>query len=284
MAYGPTSCHVPSLPPLQQSKSQQSNNEKAKLMDVLGQQSELQHMTASGILFKGKSSIIIANFNEDEEDRERILLESAVKIMKSHIREIIGLPESPSETTKSCASDSGNMEFNLAESPGVSAYDIVHYRASRLPSLYSTAVRLLSAYKALYETETSDVVPFQIDIASKEKFTLAVKHLEEFQQILLSNNTYTSDVDNRMNQSNGGEIGMRNVSDASTLSLETMHYHCYQAVKLSYHLSVDPNLLPDPYFPLDQQLVMYAPYWIPILVPLAKGCYTLFASILWKSS
>ena len=91
------------------------------------------------------------------------------------------------------------------------------------------------------------------------------------------------DGNDRMSQSDEGEgDGTMSVSNISTAPLETMHYHCYQAVRLSYQLSIDPNLLPDPFFPLDQQLVMYAPYWIPILVPLAKGCYTLFASFLWK--
>ena len=269
-----------------QSKRQQSDNEKAKLSGILAQQSETQHKSASGILFKSKSSVIIANMNEDEEDKEKSLLESIVNITKSHLRDIIGLPESPYETigVTSCVGHSDNFDIQWAESPGVSPYDISHDRASRISSLYSMAVRLLSAYKALYETETSDLVPFQIDIASKEKYVLAVKHLEAFQQILLSNETYAIfDGNNRMSQSDEGEgDGTMSVSNISTAPLETMHYHCYQAVRLSYQLSIDPNLLPDPFFPLDQQLVMYAPYWIPILVPLAKGCYTLFASFLWK--
>jgi hypothetical protein len=48
------------------------------------------------------------------------------------------------------------------------------------------------------------------------------------------------------------------------------------AYSLSQQLETEESLHPQPYFPLEQQLAIYAPYWIPITIPLLRELFTEF--------
>jgi hypothetical protein len=50
-------------------------------------------------------------------------------------------------------------------------------------------------------------------------------------------------------------------------------------LKIANDLSIDPSILPPLYFPLEQELLIYAPYWVPIIVPLFKGLLSVISLI-----
>ena len=78
---------------------------------------------------------------------------------------------------------------------------------------------------------------------------------------------------NAESRTNSG-TGVR-VQNDSTVSLKTLHTLVLKANILAHEICSDPNHLPAVYFPVDQKLVMYAPYWMPIIVPLCKGLYNI---------
>ena len=41
-------------------------------------------------------------------------------------------------------------------------------------------------------------------------------------------------------------------------------------------LSLDDPELPELYFPMDQQILLYLPFWIPMLVPCLRGIRALY--------
>jgi hypothetical protein len=51
------------------------------------------------------------------------------------------------------------------------------------------------------------------------------------------------------------------------------------SLQIANSLSVDPSILPPLYFPLEQESLIYAPYWVPIIVPLFKGLLSVISLI-----
>jgi len=46
-----------------------------------------------------------------------------------------------------------------------------------------------------------------------------------------------------------------------------------EAYKLSKELQTDPSLLPQIHFPIEQRVAVYAPYWIPLFIPLLRAIF-----------
>ena len=54
--------------------------------------------------------------------------------------------------------------------------------------------------------------------------------------------------------------------------------HATDALRLALRVNYDPDLLPELYFPVDQQILLFLPFWLPMLVPLGRGLAALRAS------
>jgi hypothetical protein len=53
--------------------------------------------------------------------------------------------------------------------------------------------------------------------------------------------------------------------------LEAVYKKAYEASEIATEISKEPSLMPHQNFPFEQLLAVFAPFWVPILIPLVKG-------------
>ena len=207
---------------------------------------------------------------------------------------------------------SGDDRFS---SKGITPIDILNFRARRISSLFLSAAKGLSATREIQKARFGRLQS-SMNAVNIVKFNSAMEMLLQCQQMVLkssiarqnndslhnrpipkdstnfdgSDEHHPSNKNNRYNDGSGDKhvhTEDKNMNTAHsnndivsrehfTVTLEELHKLALQANILSNEISVDPSLLPPAYYPIDQQIVMYAPYWMPIFVPIAKGLCNLF--------
>jgi hypothetical protein len=218
------------------------------------------YMPASGITIAGKASIVVANLGVPDEQSMRSIL----ALSRSHVRELIGLPP-PSQGSVSAGH----------ENEGITPDDVRNLRAERLRPLYTSALAQLTAFRELRGGGSSGQIRLNVDSISHKKYCLALGELlvcGEMAHDVDSDGTSDSDSLTRREGASRSNGAIKN--RAAVLTHVVAHAHCLRALQLSNELAVDPGFQPPPYFPSDQQLALYSPFWVPILIPLSKGLYT----------
>lgn len=220
-----------------------------------------EYMPASGITVDGKASIVVVNAGVPDEQSVRSILALA----RSHVRHLIGLPPS---SIKSSLADHGNG--------GITLDDVLILRAERLRPLYTSALVQLTAFRELRGGGSSTQIRLNVDRRSIENYQEAVEELLTCREMVhdtVSDSLSDSDTVTRRGDGASNSDDSVNIKTAQ-LTQAVAHAHCLRALQLSNDLSVDPRLQSPPYFPLDQQLALYSPFWVPILIPLSKGLCT----------
>ena len=196
---------------------------------------------------------------------------------------------------------------------GITPMDILNFRARRLSPLFFSAIDKLSATSEIQKARFGQLQS-SMNAMNVNKFNAAIEMLLQCQQMVLRSsigrtnksslnnypdgkNSIKSDgieeyhpsIKNSRSSNSDRDIDKedsnmytahidtdRGSLEKFTVTLEKLHELALQANILANELSVDPSLLPPVYYPIDQQIVMYAPYWMPIIVPIAKGLCNLF--------
>jgi hypothetical protein len=217
------------------------------------------YMPASGITIAGKASIVAANLGVLDEQSMRSIL----ALSRSHVRELIGIPPTSQESLSA-----GH------EREGITPDDVSGLRAERLRPLYTSALSQLAAFRELRGGGSSGHIRLNVDRKSHEKYHLALAELLVCGEMAHADSESAVDLDSLTGREGTlkSDNDIKNMPDV--LAKVVAHAHCLRALQLSNELAVDPGFQPPPYFPLDQQLALYSPFWVPILIPLSKGLYT----------
>ena len=222
----------------------------------------LHYMPASGITVAGKASLVVANMGVPDEQSMRSIL----ALSRSHVRELIGLPQSFREPS-SAGDENGH------EKGGITPDDVSGLRAGRLRPLYTSALAQLHAFRELRGGGSSGQIRLNIDRVSREKYQLALGELLACGEMVHEGDSDSDSTGGLDTQTRSKGTSKRD--DAAVLFTEAAaHAHCLRALQLGNELSTDPGSQPPPYFPIDQQVALYSPFWVPILIPLSKGLYT----------
>ena len=211
---------------------------------------------ASGITMTGKASVVVANLGLGVPNER--CMRSILSLSRSHMRELIGL--SPLRIESSSEGHEKGSRLH-----GITNDDVLLLRSSRLRPLYLSAHAQLTAFRELRAGRSSDI-RLNVDRISFKKYQLALGELLACSEMIRdahSDSTDGSDTET----SRGSGVWTRDTPSAA-------HAHCLAALQLSNELAIDPGFQPLSYFPLDQQLALFAPYWVPITIPLCKGVYS----------
>jgi hypothetical protein len=188
------------------------------------------------------------------------------KELRSHIRNAVSLPELPSALVYDT---DNNMKLSWSEGIGkrmlgaIHPWEVLWLRMQQLQTVQHLTAETLIA--------TSSIVRAAVDapIGAEHGVTIRVSS-----QVHANYATACKELEMSLAGTHivDEEVGACDVRDGlHDMSFGKRYKLAQSALRHADELSTDPTLLPVTHFPLEQVMSVYAPYWIPVLIPLIKA-------------
>lgn len=209
-----------------------------------------EELITSFMIGQGTSIVVM---NSGSKKLSDIHLESILSLSKTHLERFLGLDSGRGLMVG--RDNSGGSEGDNREDED----DLLSYKIKKLPIIFAAAVKQLNAIRDIvHESSQIGHVRMEVTEITARKYNEAVISLNKCQErIQLKSN--------------------------SRIDFNEAYTFAKNGLELANDLSVDPFILPPLYFPLDQEVLIYAPYWVPIIVPLFKGLLSVI-SLLKKTT
>ena len=256
------------------------------------QPNAMNHISFTGISITGTAAVVIANFDSGKSISKHEM-ESTVRLLRSQVKEFLGLP--PSVPVPDSASDPAfvpeeessifsatNRNCVMKNSDGILSSDITYLKATRSHSMFQSASLKIKTLTMVHKRTIYELFQSYFYAAEESDFDIALSSLRKCEEMVmrlhrdrLRGESSTIMSKNNSDNKNHKEYSDRKDADVTVNDTEDtvdkIYSLCLTAMKICNTLSVHPDHLFPSHFPLDQRLIMYAPYWLPLLVPIIKG-------------
>jgi hypothetical protein len=263
------------------------------------QHNAMNQISVTGISITGTAAVVIANFKGSKSIAKNEM-ESTVRLLRSQIKDFLGLLPSVPASVPASASDSVLQEesskFSATNrkgvgknSDGILSSDITYLKAIRSHSMFQSASLKLKTLTMVHKKTIYELIQSYFYAAEETDFDIALNSLIKCEEMVMrlhrerlrgEHNTIMSK--NNAASKNHKEYSDRKDADVTVKDTEDtvdrIYSLCLISMNICNTLSVHPDHLFPSYFPLDQRLIMYAPYWLPLLVPIIKGIKNLRAA------
>ena len=251
---------------------------------------------ATGFLVPSQGVVALVNTNH-EEASEQLLSSSLALLERMLTRLLLGnadtqFQSNPANTLPSSHSKDSDVRT------WITPEDVLNLKACWMESMLKLSLRSLFASWDLYSNASG--VSITISENLKETYDKITKLLREATETLTSSHSGNCIIDsdfqcfadpnsdsdsdsNNNNNNNNNNINSKSADKTAestssstfpSLRIQDQAYATsFEAYVLSKKLQTDPSLLPQLYFPIEQRLAMYAPYWIPLFIPLLRAIF-----------
>ena len=237
------------------------------------QQDNVQQTSITGISVTGTEALVVANFGYNQAVAI-IDMDSTLRLLKCQIKKFLGLNPTekvPLAYNESSTNDKKKFSYGITYMKAARSYSIFQAASVKLQSL--TLIRRKSVlemiFSYMYKSRDNEYDTARKSLLECEKMILRL-HKEKLLSLSSAddNNLEEDSAQKRLKDTvKEQEDTVKNAEDA----VDEIYSLCITALKICNNLSSNPDHLFPSYFPFDQQLIMYAPYWFPLLVPILKG-------------
>ena len=242
------------------------------------QRNNIQQISITGISVTGTAALVIANFGYNQAVA-MMDMDSTLLVLKCQIKNFLGLPAIEKEPI--ALNESSTNDYKKL-SCGISRSDITYMKAARSYSIFQAASEKLQSLTVVRRKSLLELILSFLYTSTENDYDAARKSLLECEEIILRLHKQkflsVSSADENILEEHSASKGLKDTVKAqedtvknAEDTLDEIHSLCITALKICNTLSSNPDYLFPSYFPFDQQLIMYAPYWFPLLVPILKG-------------
>ena len=301
---------ISSLPSsLERIEFQRENSENSALLESsvepslehsVKQPNNMKRISVTGISITGTAAVVIANFNGSESVSKHEM-ESTVRLLRSQIKEFLGLlPSVPVPASDSAfVLEEESSKFNDTDRNGVKknsdrilSSDVTYLKAIRSHSMFQSASLKIKTLTMVHKNTIYELIRSYFYAAEETDFDIALNSLRKCEEMVMrlhrerlrgESSTIMSknNIDNKNHKEHSdrmdADITVKDTVNNTEDTVDKIYSLCLTAMKICNTLSVHPDHLFPSYLPLDQRLIMFAPYWLPLLVPIIKGVKNLRA-------
>ena len=242
------------------------------------QHNNVQQISITGISVTGTAALVIANFGYNQAVA-MMDMDSTLHLLKCQIKKILGL--SATEKQPIALNESSTNDYKK-RSHGISRSDVTYMKAARSYSIFQAASEKLQSLKVVRRKSVLVPILSYMYTSREDDYDIARKSLLECEKIILRLHKEkfpsVSSADDNILEEYSAPKGLKDTVKAkedtvknAEDTVDEIYSLCITALKICNTLSSNPDYLFPSYFPFDQQLIMYAPYWFPLLVPILKG-------------
>ena len=267
-------------------QQEKSTLPKPSVEPSLEQHNAMKQISVTGINISGTAAVVFANF-DGSKSTSKHEMESTVRLLRSQIKEFLGLPPSASASASFLEEESSifnDTDRNGAgkNSDGILSSDITYLKAIRSHSMFQSASLKIKTLTMVHKRTIYELILSYLYAAEETDFDIALNSLSKCEEMVmrlhrerLRGEISKIESKNNADDENPKEYSVLKDADVTVKDTEdtvaTIYSSCLTAMNICNTLSVHPDHLFPSYFPLDQRLIMYAPYWVPLLVPIIKG-------------
>lgn len=264
------------------------------------QHNAMNQISVTGISITGTAAVVIANFNGSKTSSKHEM-ESTVRLLRAQMKEFLGflpsasIPASASAFVleeESSIFSATNRNAVRKNSDGILTSDVTYFKAMRSLSIFQSASLKIKTLTMVHKRTIYELIQSYFHAAEETDFDIALNSLIKCEEMVMrlyrersrGENSTIMSKNNAVNE-NHKEYSDRKDADVTVKdtvkdtedAVDKIYSLCLTAMNICNTLSVHPDHLFPSYFPLDQRLIMYAPYWLPLLVPIIKGIKNLRA-------